>query len=219
MKRERRQDGIELNFDGLADAVTNLVGTLILLVVLVVGLTRDAALPHEEQPHETTKAPALPKSNQVRDVVFRPPLEHVTDKLPLFLVCENERLSIIGDNEQIARGVQQASAQKGATVSLPSGDFDLQRPSVGRVKAVRRLGALGETAAELGKPNSKLRRFLRTHPASEFHIQFNIAPDSFAMFHRARQLVWKSNYEVGWQFLLAGQSVTFGAGGGRSRVQ
>jgi hypothetical protein len=43
MKRLRRRDTIELNFDGLTDAVTNLVGTLILLVVLVMMLTRESA--------------------------------------------------------------------------------------------------------------------------------------------------------------------------------
>lgn len=35
----RRKSGVELNFDGLTDSVTNLVGSLILLVVLVVAVT------------------------------------------------------------------------------------------------------------------------------------------------------------------------------------
>lgn len=40
MARGRRSEGLELNFDGLTDAVTNLVGALLLLVVLVLGLSR-----------------------------------------------------------------------------------------------------------------------------------------------------------------------------------
>ena len=35
----RRQSRAELNFDGLTDSVTNLVGSLILLVVLVIAVT------------------------------------------------------------------------------------------------------------------------------------------------------------------------------------
>ena len=41
MARRRRNTEIELNFDGLTDAVTNLVGALILLVLLLVGVTRE----------------------------------------------------------------------------------------------------------------------------------------------------------------------------------
>lgn len=43
MARKRRGDGLELNFDGLTDAVTNLVGSLLLLVVLVLGMSRPKA--------------------------------------------------------------------------------------------------------------------------------------------------------------------------------
>jgi len=40
MARQSRSTKVELNFDGLTDAVTNLTGTLILLVVLMLGITR-----------------------------------------------------------------------------------------------------------------------------------------------------------------------------------
>ena len=44
MSRKRNASEIELNFDGLTDSVTNLVGVLILLVVLLVGVTSSKAL-------------------------------------------------------------------------------------------------------------------------------------------------------------------------------
>lgn len=37
-----RKQGLELNFDGLTDSVTNLVGALILIVVLLIGITQRA---------------------------------------------------------------------------------------------------------------------------------------------------------------------------------
>ena len=43
MSQSRRGEQIELNFDGLADTVTNLVGALILLLVLIIGITSEAA--------------------------------------------------------------------------------------------------------------------------------------------------------------------------------
>jgi len=41
MARRQRNQKTELNFDGLTDAVTNLTGTLILLVVLLFGITTE----------------------------------------------------------------------------------------------------------------------------------------------------------------------------------
>ncbi len=42
MSRKSRSTGAEMNFDGLTDSVTNLVGALILLVVLIIGVTHQA---------------------------------------------------------------------------------------------------------------------------------------------------------------------------------
>ncbi len=39
-----RTSQLELNFDGLADSVTNLVGALILLIVLLIGVTQRAVI-------------------------------------------------------------------------------------------------------------------------------------------------------------------------------
>jgi len=39
MARTRRDQKVQLSFDGLNDAVTNLTGTLILVVVLILGVT------------------------------------------------------------------------------------------------------------------------------------------------------------------------------------
>ena len=39
----RRKSEIELNFDGLTDSVTNLVGALILIVLLMIGVTTSSA--------------------------------------------------------------------------------------------------------------------------------------------------------------------------------
>lgn len=41
----RRVSQLDLNFDGLTDAVTNLAGTLILIALLLMGLTQAAVIP------------------------------------------------------------------------------------------------------------------------------------------------------------------------------
>jgi TolA-binding protein len=40
----RRVSGLDLNFDSLTDVVTNLVGGLILLIIMVIGATQPAAI-------------------------------------------------------------------------------------------------------------------------------------------------------------------------------
>ncbi|MCA9124141.1 MAG: hypothetical protein H6822_30410 [Planctomycetaceae bacterium] len=42
MANVRNNESVNVNFDGLTDSVTNLVGALILLVVLLVGITTKA---------------------------------------------------------------------------------------------------------------------------------------------------------------------------------
>lgn len=70
MARSRRTNQLEMNFDGLADSVTNLVGALILLVVLVIGLTKDAPLraaPPSPEPStgEGGEKPILPLQQRI----------------------------------------------------------------------------------------------------------------------------------------------------------
>lgn len=43
MAQRRRGSQFRMNFDGLTDAVTNLVGALVLLVVLLIGITERAS--------------------------------------------------------------------------------------------------------------------------------------------------------------------------------
>lgn len=61
MSRNQRNQPITISFDGLTDAVTNLAGTLILLVVLILGVTH-AARPgrsSREQSSDATSATVL----------------------------------------------------------------------------------------------------------------------------------------------------------------
>ena len=70
MVRERRSQPTTVNFDGLTDVVTNLAGTLILLVVLLLGLTTEARprLPAGGPAGEKTARPIEPLLRQIQVV-------------------------------------------------------------------------------------------------------------------------------------------------------
>lgn len=70
MARRRRASDIEFNFDGLTDSVTNLVGALILLVVLLIGVSREAVSQTQPRPQPEPPKPGGDKS-------IRPILERV----------------------------------------------------------------------------------------------------------------------------------------------
>ena len=53
---KRRNSEVELCFDSMTDLITNLAGGLILLVLLLMGVTRDAAKKQEPKPKELTGA-------------------------------------------------------------------------------------------------------------------------------------------------------------------
>ena len=73
MATRGRDTGVQFNFDSLTDTVTNLSGTLILIVVLVLGLTRDV-IPQAGPPPRPTAGkpqgkpiePVLRQVDQVR---------------------------------------------------------------------------------------------------------------------------------------------------------
>lgn len=63
MARTVRNDQLDMNFDGLTDAVTNLVGNLILIVILMFGITSEVTL---TEPPQAVAAPGprqLPPPN------------------------------------------------------------------------------------------------------------------------------------------------------------
>lgn len=70
MARRNRSNALELNFDGLADSVTNLVGALILLVVMIIGVSKDAITQAETPPSvqsgkEGSDKPTLPLKQRI----------------------------------------------------------------------------------------------------------------------------------------------------------
>jgi len=84
MARRRRNEGVALNFDGLTDAVTNLTGTLILLVVLIFGITTEARTPAPPPP-----PPPAPRTRQGKPI------------LPLLQKIEILKLQIEQTDKQI----------------------------------------------------------------------------------------------------------------------
>jgi len=63
MARTIRNDQMEMNFDGLTDSITNLVGNLILIVILMYGVTSEITL---TEPPQVAVAPGprqLPPPN------------------------------------------------------------------------------------------------------------------------------------------------------------
>lgn len=117
MASRGRGGGIELNFDGLTDCITNLVGTLILLVVLVAGLTRPAVSTRPEPPRPR------PRQHDAADKSIEPLLAELNN---LRVSMEQERTLLANLDDaisQIEEDIVSASAPEAGPdgASKPAG--------------------------------------------------------------------------------------------------
>jgi len=64
----------------------------------------------------------------------------------------------------------------------------------------RKSKATGDRLEDLGKPGSEIEKVLKKLDARQQRIIFLVQRDSFPIFRRARELVFKRGFECGWLF-------------------
>lgn len=114
MARGRRNERVVLNFDGLTDAVTNLTGTLILLVVLIFGITTEARTPSPPPP----PSPPAEKTHQGKPI--RPLLQKI-EILRLQIEQTDQQIRMLGDDLPRLEAQVQELQQKADALRLRSG--------------------------------------------------------------------------------------------------
>lgn len=107
----RRNESVALNFDGLTDAVTNLTGTLILLVVLIFGITSEATVPEPPPP------PPSPETHEGKPIG---PLLQKIDRLKLEIQQVDREIQALQDD--LPRLQQEVDQLRQQTESAEPGD-------------------------------------------------------------------------------------------------
>lgn len=102
MSRRQRTQQVVINFDGLTDAVTNLAGVLILVVVLILGITSQT----DSNPPQETSAAASAEDDSLE---------------PLLRRVQMLRLQILAVDEEIRRYEQELPELQRRLDALPKG--------------------------------------------------------------------------------------------------
>lgn len=207
----------EINLDSFLDILTCLVGVLVLIIILT---SLDAS---------QTK------------VLIPTPMNHPTDKRPVFIECRNNQLYHIDletisarASERMESIADQVSGDTRAMLNLLAQTFvetdfyrvDLSYALIGQY-ALRpkedapgmgledlKFSSLDQMAVE-GWYGELLGRI----DPSERIISFLVRDDSFGIFKKARALAWFKRVEVSYELLDMTDPIKFGVGGERMYAQ
>lgn len=157
------------------------------------------------------------------EIRFRPPLLRQTTTEPIFCLCRNDRVYIVGASGALLRAIRRAGDDDGPPpVRLTGADVELQpEPAAESWRAV--LVGPGESAEEAAAADSRWREFLGAakFDPEDFNVQFDVYGDSFAAFRAARQVAWELGFATGWLPRAADTEVIYSqtGGGGGTTVQ
>ena len=208
----KRQRGTSVNLDSFLDIMTCVLG-VIMMMILLTGI--DAA--------------------QIK-VLIPTPMEHATDKKPIFIECRNNemfRVNVIelqklaqdtlkgiseaakGDSAQMLRGLTEAK------VETEEYRVDLTYSLLGQFAIYPVQEAKGYGLADISKERETdwFGRILTGLNREQEMLTFLVRDDSYEVFKRARSLAWSQKVEVSYELLDIAAPIKFGLGGSRSLAQ
>ncbi|HBA83064.1 MAG TPA: hypothetical protein DCZ95_03120 [Verrucomicrobia bacterium] len=202
-KRERNN---AVNLDSFLDIMTCILGILILMILLT-GID----------------------ASQIR-VLVPTPMEHTSDKRPIFIECrDNELFSVpleelrkLADTtlKQIARSVSNDSARMliklgEAKVQTEAYRVDLNFILLGQLAVQSVPNVTGYRLVDIANETSDdwYGRILTQMNKEKDMLSFIVRDDSFEVFKRARALAWSQKAEVSYELIDANEPIKFGLGG------
>jgi hypothetical protein len=190
----------------LADMLSNTVGVMVFIFIFTVITASGAAVP------------------------TRLPMERSSDLPFVVLLCRGQQVYALDAPAALRRFFAPLGKARPETAAewvesfksrrLQADAFDLTGELVeaGSGQAIAILASpredLGEAAAGLHRPTSRLRTFLTRHPASGHFVYFVVYPDALQSFKVARAAVIAQGYATGWGPQAAGEPLLFGSGSG-----
>ena len=123
MARRQRNQPVVISFDGLTDAVTNLTGTLILLIVLIPGITTESSpkLMGDTEPPEGIPVEPLLK----RSVVLKLQIQMVDQQIQELQQSLPDLQKRLEKLQEQAEAGQSKSDQQGKSPTAPRKSSDL----------------------------------------------------------------------------------------------
>lgn len=208
----KRERGYMLQLDSLTDISTCMLGCL-MMIILLTGID----------------------ASQIK-VLIPTPMEHATDRQPVFIECRNDELFLVpvqqlqklamdelnqiageakGDTAQMLQRLAEASAQ------TDEYKVDLTYVLLGQFAIVPVPEARGYRLMDISaeKATDWYGRILTSLNKDKEMLTFLVRDDSYKVFKLARALAWSEKVEVSYELLDLQAPIKFGLGGVRSLAQ
>ncbi len=206
----RRRKGIDQSLDSLMDILSNVVGVMVLMAVIIVlnsqNVTLSLGSPILQEPPENARR--------------------------LLFECRNNRVMLVNLNRLDEAVIEVQKKYREAQGVLPSArDLAayLDQNDVGdqyyRVRLELKNGAnfiyeprrdgMGATALEIVKEDSPYQRMLDRLDGETSYLFFVVRPDSFDIFRTARAEATGAGLKVGWDPLRSSEPLRLRTGSNR----
>lgn len=174
-------------------------------------------------------------ASQVR-VLIPTPMEHVSNRRPIFIECRNNELFQVPVTElrkladdrlkalaEEAKGDSAVMLQKLASAAAETDTYkvDLTYALLGQFAILPIRTAKGYRLVDVTKEKATdwFGRILTGMDDEKDMLTFLVRDDSYEVFKRARALAWHQKAEVSYELLDVEAPIKFGLGGSRSLAQ
>ena len=211
MPKRKEDDAEKVNLGSFTDIITNVLGILIFLGVMMT-LT----------------------SNGAKFIVRTPKIQD-TSRKPIFFECRSGQLFFVNKDgiwndldRKVTRLLKRNPDMVMGEIAAQLSDdqignryymLNLDKFFEENLISLRpRKGVEGETIKDLKKSNSIFQEMIHNIDKDEIFVYFFVKPDSFEIFRIARAYLWEKEFQVGWHPLDFGRYPTFGSRGRRPKM-
>jgi hypothetical protein len=199
---KRRRRSSDASNDSFLDVMSNAVGVMILVAIVVTINTRDISF--------VLGTPVLRKNHRLENVNFECVDKHV---LHLSRDLYIEAMEVIKEEFERRREPLTRDEVESLLSRRTVSDSNYVMRFPGGLHYERRGPDSGERASEIIKNDSEFRRVLAGLDPREHYLLFFVREDSFGTFRTARRIARKKGFAVGWSPEPKERKMVFGPNG------
>jgi len=222
MRRAPKRFGLSL--DSFLDILTNVVGVLVLIAIVIVvnagGLSVSLGTPMvHPAPKDRHRVLLEIRGNRLvhldeaqLDKLFEEHVQRHTGKEFRDLDCnEFEALPALFEKHDVGNAFYRIKLHIEERLALVDDGVTLARSLAFTFEP--RKCVQGESLAEIRQPDSDYNALLTSLDPREHYLYFFVEPDSFEMFRTVRQIARSRGFSTGWDPRGPGEPLCFGPGG------
>ncbi len=94
----------------------------------------------------------------------------------------------------------------------------LNRSRVSSSELIPKGEEIGEDKSQIRSPESVFVQVIEGFDPKTHFIFFLVRPGSYEIYREVRKIIWKHDFEIGWEPLTSGKFVSFGTRGRKPKI-